>query len=124
MGKGISGLMRPPKSDDAHPPYITVYKAAGGWQSQLVFWDSEMWDVWDTGGGPYGFESEARADATAWANDWLIALRLPDGPPSRARAQTFLEAMESHGIRLVPVPIEGTAPGGTVGVSTDPIERR
>lgn len=92
MGNGIYGLQRPPANDDPeHQPYIQAYKAFGGWQSQCVFWDGDHWDVWDTGGGPYGYEDDARKDASAWAAAWGFACRLPETPPDPERAPSVLE---------------------------------
>lgn len=109
MGKGIHGQYRPPPAARAdQAPYIDVYKAVGGWQSQLVFWAGSHWDVWDTGNGPYGYEADARADASAWASSWQIQLRLPDAAPDPARAPTFLETMAAKGIAVTVV---GHEPG-------------
>lgn len=101
MGRGVQGPRRPPANAE-HPPYIETYQAAGGWQTQCIFWAGTHWDCWDTGGGPYGFEAEARADATEWANGWHIELRLPDTPPDPRRAPGLLDnvkvlAMASSG---------------------------
>ncbi len=90
MGNGIHGSQRPP-GDDAHKPYIQTYQAVGGWQSQCVCWMGSHWDLWDTGGGPYAYESDARKDARAWAEAWGLELRLPSTAPDGAPAPGLLD---------------------------------
>ena len=50
-------------------PFINVYKAIGGWQSQMIAWfpEDEMWDVVQTGFGPYATKEQAEADARSWS---------------------------------------------------------
>ena len=50
-------------------PYIDVYHAIGGWQSKMVafFPEDNMWDVVQTGLGPYRTREEAIEDAKCWA---------------------------------------------------------
>jgi hypothetical protein len=91
MGTGLHAEKPPP--DAAHPPYIQVYLAAGGWQSQCVSWDGDHWDCWETGGGPYRWEREARADATAWAKAWGIEARLPTTPADDEPADDLLTTL-------------------------------
>ena len=48
---------------------IQVYKAIGGWQTRLIgyFPEEKIWDVVQTGLGPYPTIEEAKADARAWS---------------------------------------------------------
>jgi hypothetical protein len=56
-------------------PFITVYKAIGGWQTQLLAWDDEcqMMAPWTTGNGPYGHSKEGKQMAIHEAEYWAEA---------------------------------------------------
>ena len=52
-----------------HSHYTDYYHAIGGWQSKMIAYypDDEMWDVVQTGLGPYKTAEEAKQDAKEWA---------------------------------------------------------
>jgi len=58
--------------------YISVYRAIGGWQSQMICWypEDNMWDVQQTGMGPYKTRKEAEIDAKCWAGTEEVELKL------------------------------------------------
>lgn len=60
----------------AHRPFITIYRACGGWQSQLLTYSEiehddgvveGIYEPWQTGFGPYSKRSMAIEDARSWA---------------------------------------------------------
>lgn len=94
MGRGANAE-RPPVNAE-HPSTVIVYLAAGGWQSAVEWWNPEGFEeCWETGLGPYAYESVARAEAAAWAEAWELALVVsagsPDPKPAANVSQTFRE---------------------------------
>lgn len=82
MGRGMLGE-RPPVNE-AHPSYVTVYQAAGGWQTMCVWWNPEpiegmapngYEEPYETGQGPYRYQLAAAAEAEAWAKAWGLELK-------------------------------------------------
>ncbi len=109
MGKGMWG--EKPPVNAGHPSYVTVYQAAGGWQSMVVWWNPEgigcaapdgYEEPWETGSGPYRHEVAARAEAEAWAKDWGLELRV-EGEPSREPAPSLGETLQNMGVEIIEV---------------------
>lgn len=97
MGLG-SSVKRPPQNI-THPPYATVYKAIGGWQSMVVWWNPAMggyWEPYESGRGPYAFEAAARREASEWAAEWGIECQLPATPPDPERAPGLIEHLAKY----------------------------
>ena len=94
MGLGANAK-RPPINAE-HPSTVSVYLAAGGWQSMVEWWNPDGFgECWETGCGPYAYESAARAEAAAWAEAWGLALVVragaPDPKPADNLSKTFRE---------------------------------
>lgn len=80
MGRGAHA--EPPPLDTEHPATVSIYLAAGGWQSAVTWWNPEGYEeCWETGRGPYAYEREARAEAAAWAEAWGLTLIMSAAPP-------------------------------------------
>ena len=54
---------------NSHSHYTDYYHAVGGWQSRMIAYypDDGMWDIVQTGFGPYKTAVEARSEAKEWA---------------------------------------------------------
>lgn len=64
-------------------PFITYYKAVGGWQTVHLVWNAEdggFYEPWSTGFGPYDNELDAENEAIDWAANEDVEYRPPVKP--------------------------------------------
>ena len=63
---------------NAHPDFITVYQPVAGWKAMHMMYDEDegIYEPWTTSHFAYDTREEAVAEATRWADDEGIELRL------------------------------------------------
>jgi hypothetical protein len=77
-------LLEPPKGDDEHESYVSVYQPVRGWTAVIYHYNTTedfleegegFWEPWQTGILSFATREEAVRDGKRWAEDEGIAFK-------------------------------------------------